>query len=168
MNPWDLNPAWYFLVSLAVSFVALYFSIWSFRFARRAKRSEIVQGLIRQAVEINESFARHGIKGPYALRLGIPNDKVPTFATKGAVFLNHINLLRGVYDTRHLLGKPTENAYLKWVSTVVNPWVEADSELREIWKFFEESEDLVGGDFVQWLSPHLRIEEQVIEGRSPV
>ena len=152
MSAWYMNPAWYALI---ISVIALAMILFNYFFLRRAKRSEIMHGLIRQAVEINESIAHHGIKGPYGQALNIPDESMQTFNAKGSVFLNHINLLRGVYDHKDLLSKDTVDAYLRWVNTIVKPWVESDQDLRDIWRLFRESEDLVGKDFLQWLSPSL-------------
>lgn len=149
---WYENPAWW---ALGFACLAFLMSLLNFWFIRRAKRADITQALISAAMGINEALARYEIAGPYTHYLKIPPEQVPAFTKKQTVFLNHINLLRQIYEHRDILGKDTELAYLKWVTTIVRPWVDADQDLTKVWMLLRESEDLVGKGFLEWLSPHL-------------
>ena len=70
MSPWYTDPAWY---ALATSLSAIVVSFFALKHGRRAARADIEKGLLLQVIEINEGFLKHGVKGPYAHHLKVPD-----------------------------------------------------------------------------------------------
>jgi len=145
-SPWYQSPAY-----LVVSIVSLITGLCVYLIHRKTLRHNIQRGLILQATVINEAFARHKVKSPYAVLLGIPEGRVESFNGKSILLLNQINLLRDVFDNRRQLGRKTVESYKKWATTIVRPWIEADDELRQVWELTRETKDLMGHEFVTWL-----------------
>ena len=145
---WYENPAWYALATAAIS---LAISLSLFLTQRRSLRLTLKRGLVQQAATINETFRRYKVKGPFAHHLGIPDERVEVFTGKAVLLLNQLNLLRDVYDNRKPLGAEIVESYRTWATTIVRPWIEADSDLRQVWELTRESKDLHGKEFVQWL-----------------
>lgn len=153
-NPWYCNPEWY---AVGVSVLALVISFVAWRHSRRATRSDIQRSLILRAIEINEGFLKHSIKGPYAHHLQIPDEMVNQFTAKTVMLLHQINLLREVYEHRDILEDKVVASYINWVTTVLQPWIESDEDIKKSWRLMRESKDMVGEDFLLWLQPHLPI-----------
>jgi len=153
-NSFYTNPAWY---ALAVSLLALFVSFLAWKHSKRATRSDIQRSLILRATEINESFLKHHVKGPYAHHLKVPDESVQEFTAKAVMLLHQINLLREVYEQRDILGKKVVASYINWTTKVLRPWIESDEDLKNSWKLLNDSKDMVGKDFLQWLRPHLPI-----------
>jgi len=42
-------------------------------------------------------------------------------------------------------------AYSKWAGTILRPWIEADEDLKKVFKLALASEDLMYKQFVTWL-----------------
>jgi hypothetical protein len=145
---WYENPAWY---ALAIAVISLAISLSLFLIQRRTLRLTLQRGLVQQAATINEAFLRYKVKGPFAHHLGIPDDRVEVFTGKAVLLLNQLNLLRDVYDNRNHLGTETVLSYRKWATTIVRPWIEADTDLRQVWELTRESTDLHGKKFMEWL-----------------
>ncbi len=78
------------LITAAIALVALVISLLSLWGSKRATRSEVDRSLILQRNEINDVLMRYGIKGPYAHRLGIPDEKLAEFTQKAVVLLKHL------------------------------------------------------------------------------
>ncbi|HEY4302847.1 MAG TPA: hypothetical protein VGM82_00160 [Gemmatimonadaceae bacterium] len=156
MNSWYTNPAWY---ALAVSGLALVFSGTNYWLTRRKTRADIERGLILQANAINECMLRYGIRGPYAQYFNIPHDQVLTFTGKGVLLLNHVNLLRDVFQHRDILGSDRVEIYEKWAADIVGPWVRGDRQLCLVWSRFKEAGDVGGKEFVDWVSGHFQIHD---------
>ncbi len=151
---WYADPAWYALV---IAVFALIVSFITWRHSQRATRAEVQRGLILRATEINEAFLRHGVKGPYAHHLQIPDEKVQEFTAKTVLLLHQINLLREVYEQRDILGKQVVGAYVNWTTTILRPWIESDEDLKRSWRLMRDNKDMLGEDFLEWLKSHLPI-----------
>ena len=147
-TPWYLNPAWY---ALAIAIISLTTSLLVFLIHRRTLRVNLQRGLVLQVVALNEAFLRYKVKGPYAHHLGISDDKLESFTGKAVLLLNQINILKDVHDNKRQLGTKTVASYKKWATTIVRPWIESDTDLRQIWELTRESTDLYGEAFVRWL-----------------
>lgn len=154
---WYTNPGWY---ALAISIAALVISLLTLRHRGRKIKSEVQRSLTQQAVRVNESFANLGVKGPYAHHLGIPDDQVRDFTAKAVTLLNQLNMLRGVYQNRTILGEKALQVYSKWASTILRPWIEADADLQRVWLLSKEAEDLRHPEFSCWLNKLLPILQQ--------
>ncbi|MBI3246147.1 MAG: hypothetical protein HYZ50_06535 [Deltaproteobacteria bacterium] len=152
--PWYTNPAWY---ALGIAILSLIVSAMAMRTVARGTKSQIQRDLIVRANEINEAFLSYKVKGPYAHHLKIPDAQVESFTAKAILLLYQINLLRDVYDHRDVLDEDAVKAYQSWASTILRPWIEADSELVQVWKLTRDSTDMVGKDFMEWLRPLLPI-----------
>lgn len=155
-------------LSFGVAGASFVLSILAFRFARRAKRSDITQKLIGQAVEINEAFLRHNVIGPYARHLNIPDAEVNEFQKKAVLLLHQVNLLHAAWADRDMLGHKIEAAYQRWANKLVRPWIDADKHhLKRAWSLLAESKDLFEDEFINWLSPHLPLPSGVPDTVNP-
>jgi len=158
---WYSDPAWWALGISILSIVANIFTLGYRRSHYRGeeikRKSEIQRSLTNQAREINEGFARLGVKSPYAHHLKIKDEKVNEFTAKAVMLLHQLNMLREVYQNRVVLGNEEFQIYSKWASTILRPWVEADADLKNVWFLSKEAEDLRYPDFSKWLNNILPI-----------
>jgi hypothetical protein len=156
--PWYQNPGWFALLVAAASVTV---STLAFRTSRRSLRVTVQQRLSQQIAEINEGFLKHGVKGPYALHLGIPDEEVPVFAAKSVILLHHLNLLRVVHGNRDVLGNRAMRHYETWAATILRKWIESDQHLLMTWKLFCDTRDLDGPDFHAWIQRHLPVTQHI-------
>src|SRR5713226_7901202 len=148
---WYLNPAWWALIA---SIIALGVSVISLWHGRRTTRATAHRSLIDHALGINETILRYNVKGPFAHRLGIPDDQVEAFSAKAVLLLQQMNLLREVYENRDILGEKVVFSHLDWAKTILLPWIEADKHLIAAWKLTRDSRDLFEAEFLEWLDPY--------------
>lgn len=151
---WYKEPGWY---ALLIAFVALVVSCFAERHAERATKSEVQRNLIHRATEINEGFLTYSIKGPYAHHLKVPAGRVREFTAKTVLLLQQINLLREVYEQQDILGDKIVDSYVRWATTILRPWIESDEDLKKSWNLMRDSEDMLGKDFIEWLTRKLVI-----------
>src|SRR5262249_47988188 len=148
MSVWYKNPAWFALIFSIGSFAV---SILAFRSTRRSARITIQQRITQQISEINDAFVKYEVKGPYAVQLGVPDEKVKTFAAKSTLLFHQLNLLRMVFNKRDVLGKRAIASYESWAEGILRKWIENDDDLRKIWSLFRNTRDLDDSDFHEWL-----------------
>lgn len=151
---WYMNPGWFALI---FSFAAIWMSVRTLSYTKRAKVGDVMQALARQCVDINESFVRHDVLSPYAFHLKIPEAERKVATQKIVTLLNQVNLLRMVYDTKEIVGRKVAKAYLKWAEKIVSPWIASDERLKEAWRLLLSSEDLLGSDFIKWVRKHIHV-----------
>jgi hypothetical protein len=153
-SPWYINPVWW---AFLVSVLALVISIIAARYARNANKSSVHRSLVDRAFEINEAFLRHKVRSPISYHLSIPNDRLVESAPKIVLLLHQLNLLREVYEHQKILSESCVSSHINWTTRIVRPWIEADHDLRNTWKFVREHNDMFGRDFIKWLETHLPI-----------
>lgn len=88
---------------------------------------------------------------------GLSKERAAVVTAKAILFLHHINVLREVHKHQDNWGGTVVAGFEHWASTSVRPWIEADEDLRTIWKIFEASDQEIGGAFVSWLRKILPI-----------
>lgn len=142
---------WIAIAAIMVSTGALSVSLLSFRNSKRTSKSEIERGLVVLSNEINEAFARHGIESPFANRLKICNKDLLTFSKKATLLFMHINRLKYVHQHQDILDKTTVASVEDWAVNIVQPWVQADEDLKNIWKLECESRERLDKPFTEWL-----------------
>jgi hypothetical protein len=156
MLPWYQNPGWFALLFAASSFGV---SILAFFTARRSMRITVQQRITQQIAEINESFVKYEVKGPYATQLGIADADVKKFAAKSMVLFHQLNLLRLVFQNRDVIGSRALASYESWARNILGKWIGSDSELGSTWKLFCDTRDLDGPEFHDWLQGLMPISE---------
>jgi uncharacterized protein YijF (DUF1287 family) len=110
------------------------------------------RNLTLRAIEINEAFLRHDVKGPYAHHLKVPDQDVHKFTAKAVMLLHQVNLLREVYEHRDILGKKVIDSYINWATTVLRPWIESDEDLKKTFK-------------LEWGLGNMRAADRMVENR---
>ena len=148
MPHWYANPAWYALLFSATSITI---SVLAFRMARRSARITVHQRITQQISEINESFVKYEIKGPYATQLNVLDADVKKFAAKSMVLFHQLNLLRLVFQNSDILGRDALKSYESWASTIFRNWISSDLQLQQIWNAYCTTRDLDGPEFHEWL-----------------
>ncbi len=100
---------------------------------------------------------RHDVKGPYAHSLKISDEQVKDFTGKTVMMFYQVNLLRDVFEQRDILGEGVVSSYEGWAKTILRPWINDDEDIRNSWSLMLESRDLLGGEFLEWLTGHIVI-----------
>lgn len=149
---WYEDPGWY---ALGTPIVLAIVAVLAFNERKRASIADAQRHALLRAVEINEAFIRHDVRGPVALSLGIPKDEVKTFTKKVVLLLHQVILLRQIYEQKDLLGNRAEASHQQWASKVLRPWIYADPDLVKVWDQLRQGEDLLGADFLKWLEPYI-------------
>jgi hypothetical protein len=142
---------WIAIAALMVSGGALIVSLFSFRNSKRTSKSEIERGLVTLSNEINEAFARHRVQSPFAHRLKIAPKNLLTFSKKATLLFLHINRLKYVHQHKDILDQTTIDSVEDWAVNIVQPWVQADEDLKNIWKLECESRERLDRPFTEWL-----------------
>lgn len=145
---WYCNPGWWAII---VSAGALGVSCCALRNSRRATKSSVENRITELSTKINDAFVAYEVKTPYAVKLGIPNDRDTQFASKVVLLLHQINLLRLVYENRDVLGSTPTRSYANWATNVLQPWIESDDDLGRALTLVRDAKDTYHADFIAWL-----------------
>jgi hypothetical protein len=149
---WYQEPSWY---ALATPIVLATIALYAYKERKRASIADAQRNALLRAVEINEAFIRHQVRGPVAHSLGIPEEQVLQFSKKAVLLLHQMILLRQVFEQRDLLGETAERSHQQWASSVLQPWIESDQDLIKVWTQLRQGRDLFGPEFLKWLEPHI-------------
>lgn len=149
---WYQEPGWY---ALGTPIVLAIIAVLAFKERKRASIADAQRHALLRAVEINEAFIRHKIRGPVALSFDIPDSELQTFTKKVVLLLHQLVLLRQIYEQKDLLGNLAEQSHQQWASKVLKPWIYADPDLIKVWEQLRQGGDLFEADFLKWLEPYL-------------
>jgi hypothetical protein len=156
---WYENPQWVaILVTGAVSVFALGVSLSNTLLGKRTRRAVIEQSLIKQRNDINEAFARHKVRGPFATILGIQDDELDQFIPRANLLFLQVNLLEDVYQNRKLLQLKRLQIHESWARNILYPWIKSDVHLVKIMQLIFKTNDVMDPGFVEWAKMLIPIE----------
>lgn len=145
------------ILTAIFSIIALGLSVWATLISNKSLKktvekysSDVKRDLIHQANRINEAFVEYEVKGPYAFHLKIDDEHLKDFTAKVVLMLNQINLLYDVFHHKAVLGERIQY-WEKWARDLLNPWIQADNELKNAYRLVRDSKDWMGKDFIAWL-----------------